>query len=90
MASSHFDLKLRNLTKRLLGEIYFIWILGFVQFTGCEITEAFMRLTDFKSGSGFQLLIEEDRDPEIKQSHYGSKERHFYINLTFYRKKIYP
>lgn len=53
-----------------------------------------MGFTDFKSGSSFWLLIEEDRNPEIEQRLNRIimvlKEDHFYINLTFYRKEFYP
>lgn len=45
---------------------YIFWFLS--TFTGCEIAKVFVGLTDFKFGRSFQLLIEEDRHPEIVQT----------------------
>lgn len=63
IVSSHFDLKLWNLTKLLLEGIYFHIL--FDSLNGCGITKVFMGLKDFKSMSGFPLLTEDDSNPEI-------------------------
>lgn len=64
---------------------YGFWFL--FTFTGCEIAEVFVGLTDFNFGSGFQLLIEEDEHPEIAHNSKGSIFLHKFD--FFYRKEFY-